>query len=70
MKEGVLSLPYDDADKVDYELLCLDDARLCDKESLSVFIDDWESFERDLRTAMYNMLDFYRREEEHNEENN
>ena len=70
VKEGVLSLPYDDADKVDYELLCLDDARLCDKESLSVFIDDWESFERDLRTAMYNMLDFYRREEEHNEENN
>lgn len=70
VKEGVLRLPYDDADKVDYELLCLDDARLCDKESLSVFIDDWESFERDLRTAMYNMLDFYRREEEHNEENN
>lgn len=70
VKEGVLSLPYDDADKVDYELLCLDDARLCDEESLSAFIDDWESFDRDLRTAMYNMLAFYRRKEKHNEENN
>lgn len=69
VKEGVLSLPYDDADKVDYELFCLDDVRFCDKESLSVFMEDWDSFARDLRSAMWSMLDFYRREENHNEKN-
>lgn len=58
VKEGVLSLPYDDADKVDYELFCLDDVRFCDKESLSVFIEDWDSFARDLRSALWSMLDF------------
>ena len=67
VKEGVLSLPYDDADKVDYELFCLDDARLCDKNSMSDFIDDWDSFDLELRSAMHSMLAFYRREEEHNE---
>jgi len=67
VREGVLSLPYDDADKVDYELFCLDDARLCDKDSMSDFIDDWDTFERDLRSAMQSILAFYRREEEHDE---
>ena len=67
VKEGVLSLPYDNADKVDYELLLPEDARLCDKDSMSDFIDDWDLFERDLRSAMQSMLAFYRREEEHNE---
>ena len=66
VEEGVLSLPYDNADKEDYELFCLEDARLCDGESMAFFIDDWDSFDQDLRSAMQNMLQFYRREEEHN----
>lgn len=60
-------MPYDDADKVNYELLSLEDARLCDRASMSDFIDDWDSFDRDLRSAIHSMLAFYRRKEEHNE---
>lgn len=70
VKEGVLALPYDDADKVDYELLCLDDAKMCDRESMENLITEWDSFDRDLRSAMQGMLAFYRREEEqHGSEN-
>jgi len=45
----------------------LDDARLRHKDSMSDFIDDWDTFERDLRSAMQSILAFYRREEEHDE---
>ncbi len=65
VKEGVLALPYDDADKVDYELLCLDDAKMCDRESMENLITEWDSFDQDLRSAMRGMMAFYRREEEH-----
>lgn len=62
VKEGVLVLPYDDADKVDYELICLDNAKMCDRESIEALINDWDSFDRDLRSAMQGMKAFYRRE--------
>ena len=65
VKEGVLAFPYDDADKVDYELLCLDDAKMCDRESMENLINEWDSFNRDLHSAMQGMIEFYRREEEH-----
>lgn len=67
VKEGILALPYDDADKVDYELFCLDDARMCDGESMEDFLNDWDSFDLDLRSAMQSMKAFCRREEEHHE---
>lgn len=61
VKEGVLSLPYDDADKVDYELFCIDDAAMFDTEAMQVFIEDWNSFSEDLLQAMYAMRSYLKR---------
>lgn len=55
VKEGFISLPYDAADKDDYELLELDDAAMFDDEALEFFIDDWKLFSDDLVTAMEDM---------------
>lgn len=57
--EGILSLPYDDADKVDYELFCTDDAVLfTDYADMDIFMDDWKLFHDDLMQAMTAMRDF------------
>ncbi len=59
VREGVLSLPYDDADKVDYELFCMDDAALFkDYADMEIFIDDWKLFHNDLMQAMTAMRDY------------
>ena len=63
VREGVLALPYDDADKVDYEMFCLDDARMCDRESIESLLNDWNGFNLELRSAMQGMKVFYQREE-------
>lgn len=63
VKEGVLSLPYDDADKIDYELFCMDDVSMFDAESMDVFIDDWNSFNEDLLQAMYSMKNYLKKQE-------
>lgn len=55
VKEGILSIPYDDADKVDYELFCMDDVCLFDLEAMESFISDWYYFDVDLRRAMADM---------------
>lgn len=58
VREGVLSLPYDDADKVDYELFCLEDARMCDFESIEIFLSDWKKFAEDLEHSMLCMREY------------
>ncbi len=59
VREGILSLPYDDADKVDYELFCVDDAALFkDYADMEIFIDDWKLFHNDLMKAMTAMRDY------------
>lgn len=59
VREGVLSLPYDDADKVDYELFCVDDAVLFgDYADMEIFMDDWQLFHNDLMQAMTAMRDY------------
>lgn len=64
VKEGVLSLPYDDADKVDYELFCIDDAVMFkDYADMDIFIDDWNMFHTDLLQAMEAMRDYLYNEE-------
>jgi len=55
VKEGILSIPYDDADKVDYEIFCLDDIRMFDISAMETLIDDWDSFSTELRSAMLGM---------------
>lgn len=56
VQEGFLSLPYDAADRDDYELLELDDAAMFDDEALEYFISDWNLFSDDLLHAMTDML--------------
>lgn len=71
VREGILSLPYDDADKVDYELFCLDDATLFDDYAdMEIFMEDWKLFHNDLLEAMTAMRDYlYSREVQSNGEN-
>ena len=53
VKEGILSLPYDEVDKDEYELICLEEAGLfATAEEMEIFIQDWLSFDSDLRQAM------------------
>jgi len=68
VKEGVLSLPYDDADKVDYELFCIDDMRLFqDYADMEIFMDDWKLFHEDLMAAMTAMENYlYEQEAQEN----
>jgi len=56
VKEGFISLPYDAADKEDYELLVLDDAAMFDEDAMQIFIDDWQSYSDDLISSMTEML--------------
>lgn len=59
VREGILSLPYDDADKVDYELFCMDDVALFqDYADMEIFMDDWKLFHNDLLQAMTAMRDY------------
>ncbi len=59
VKEGILSLPYNDADKVGYELFCVDDVVMFeDYGDMEIFIDDWNTFHTDLLQAMKAMRDY------------
>lgn len=56
VQEGFISLPYDVIDAEDYEMLELQDAAMYDAESMRIFIEDWETFSKDLTSAMQEML--------------
>lgn len=60
IREGFISLPYDEMDREDYELLELDDAAMFDEDSLKCFIEDWKSFSDDLLGALGDMLSIVR----------
>lgn len=65
VKEGILSLPYDDAEREEYELFCLEDACLFrTAEEMDVFIQDWHSFDSDLRQAMSAMKRYLEEQED------
>ena len=69
VKEGVLSLPFNEVDSVDYELFCLEDACLCDAASINLLIADWYRFDSDLRHAMEGMRRYYEKKEAVSSEN-
>ena len=69
VKEGVLSLPFNEVDSVDYELFCLEDACLCDAASINLLIADWYCFDSDLRHAMEGMRRYYEKKEAVRSEN-
>jgi hypothetical protein len=56
VKEGFVSLPFDEADKEDYEQLILEDSSMFDEDAMTFFIDDWVLFSDDLLSAMNDML--------------
>jgi len=56
IKEGFISLPFDEADKEDYEQLILEESSMFDEDALTYFIDDWVLFSDDLLSAMNDML--------------
>ena len=65
VKEGLLGIPYDDADKVDYELFCLDDVKLFETaQEVLQLIWNWECFDVGLRQAMFGMLRFLQSKEQ------
>lgn len=65
VREGILSLPYDETDKEDYELFCLEDAAMFRSSGeMQNFIDDWRTFELDLKQAMYAMFRYLKEQEE------
>ena len=69
VREGVLSLPYDDADKVDYELFCMDDAAMFqDYADMEIFMDDWKLFHNDIMQAMTAMRDYLYNQEVRSDE--
>ncbi len=61
-KDGFISLPYNEIDRHGNEKLELEDASEFDKDSMEIFIDDWDSFSSDLTGAMGNMLAILRDE--------
>ena len=64
VREGILSLPYDEADKEEYEIFCLEDAVMFHHaEEMENFIDDWHRFDIDLRQAMHGMRRFLQQQE-------
>lgn len=70
VKEGILSIPYDEADKVDYELFCMDDVCLFNLEAMEDFISDWYYFDADLRRTMVDMKRYLQKMEGLNENKN
>lgn len=63
VREGVLSLPYDEADKEGYEQFCLEDACLCDSDAMQIFLSDWKRFSDDLQFTMSDMMVFLMKKE-------
>lgn len=66
VKEGVLSLPYDEADAVDGELFCLDDIRMFCAEDMADFIESWQLFDSELQRAMESLLFYLKNKEAQN----
>lgn len=56
VREGFLSLPYEEVDIDDYEIFKLEDAAMLDADALQAFIDDWIAFSSDLVGALGDML--------------
>ena len=67
VREGILSLPYDEADKDDYEIFRLEDIKSFDAESMTDFLESWNLFSNDLKNAMESMQKFLQKKEFQNE---
>lgn len=52
VKEGFLSLPFDEVDSEAYEIFLPDDACLMDEESFDIFCDDLKRYSEGFCSAM------------------
>lgn len=52
VKEGFLSLPYDDVDSEDYEIFLPDEARIMDADAFDTFCDELRSYTEGFCKAM------------------
>jgi hypothetical protein len=60
VKEGFLSLPYNEMDSSEYELFELERSNLLDENELKQFISEWKIFSDDLSGALGDMLNIVR----------
>ncbi len=60
VREGVLSLPYDDVEKEAGELFILSDISMFDYESMESFRDSWKSYSDCMLTSMSEMMEYLR----------
>lgn len=59
VREGILSIPYHEANKVDYEVFCIEDIRMfLDYADMEIFIDDWKVFHEDLIMSLSAMKSY------------
>lgn len=58
VREGILCLPYDNADKIDYELFTIDECKMLDLESLEGLMTDWRRFSDDLYGTMRDFREY------------
>ena len=56
VKEGFLSLPYNEMESLEYEIFELERANLLDENELKQFISEWKIFSDDLLSALGDML--------------
>lgn len=66
VREGALSLPYDEADAVDGEIFCLDDIRMFCADDMADFIESWQLFDSELQRAMESLLLYLKNKEAQN----
>jgi hypothetical protein len=60
VKEGFLSLPFNNMETTEYEIFDLERATLLHEDELKYFISEWESFSNDLLSALGDMLNIVR----------
>lgn len=63
VREGIVSLPYDEMEQEDGEIFRLEDLKTFDADSMAVLKEDWESFSSGLMEAMNGMLEFLHQRE-------
>ena len=66
VREGVLSLPYDEAEADDGEIFILKEACLCKAENIAVFLEDWQSYDQELQSVLQIMKEvLWKKEVQH-----
>lgn len=67
VNEGILSIPYDEVNKVDKENLCMDDVCLLDLEKMESLVYDWYHFDEALRRALADLKRYLQKKEAYGE---